>query len=125
MLLTSCKPDQPNPTIAWVGSSPSCKTLGCTHQWYTGSFFSWIEGRSLWFWLQEIGNKEYIKAHLYTRVKANAQLKSSIPIVAKVEINPQDFTLGIIKAEIEKIFSIHHKLLMYAELYGIVLAPRL
>jgi hypothetical protein len=75
--------------------------------------------------LQEIGNKEYIKAHLYTRVKANAQLKSSIPIVAKVEINPQDFTLGIIKAEIEKIFSIHHKLLMYAELYGIVLAPRL
>jgi hypothetical protein len=74
--------------------------------------------------LQEIKNKEYIKAHLYTRVKANAQLKSSITIGAKVVFNPQGFTLGV-KAEIEKTFSICHKLLMYAELYGFVLAPRL
>jgi hypothetical protein len=34
-------------------------------------------------------------------VKANVQLKSSIPISAKVEISPQGFTLQV-KAEIEK-----------------------
>jgi hypothetical protein len=34
------------------------------------------------------------------------------------------FTLGL-KAELEKIFSIRPKLLINAELYGLVLAPRL
>jgi hypothetical protein len=51
-------------------------------------------------------------------------LNSNIPIAAKVEISPKGFTLGI-KAEIEKIFSTCPKLLMNAELYGLVLAPRL
>jgi len=60
---------------------------------------------------------------LYTRVKANAQLKSRIPIGAKVEINPQGFTLGV-KAEIEKISSICHKLLMYAELLWLCIGPK-
>jgi hypothetical protein len=46
--------------------------------------------------------------------KANVQLKSSIPIGAKLEISPKGFTLGI-KAEIEKIFSICPKLLINAE----------
>jgi hypothetical protein len=50
--------------------------------------------------------------------------KSSIPIGAKVEISPKGFTLRV-TAEIEKIFSICPKLLMNAELYGLVLAPRL
>jgi hypothetical protein len=40
-----------------------------------------------------------------------------------VEI-PKGFTLGV-KAELEKIFSICPKLLINAELYGLVLAPRL
>jgi hypothetical protein len=35
----------------------------------------------------------------------NVQLKSSIPIGAKVEISPKGFTLGV-NAEIEKTFSI-------------------
>jgi hypothetical protein len=47
-------------------------------------------------------------------VKANVQLKSS----------PMSFTLRV-KAEIEIIFSICPKLLINAELYGLVLAPRL
>jgi hypothetical protein len=36
-------------------------------------------------------------------VKANVQLKSSIPIGAKVEISPKVLTIGV-KAEIEKAF---------------------
>jgi len=55
---------------------------------------------------------------------ANVQPKSSIPIGAKVEISPKGFTLGV-KADIEKNFSICPKLLINAELYGLVLAPRL
>jgi hypothetical protein len=43
---------------------------------------------------------------------------------AKVEISPRSFTLGV-KAKIEIIFSICPKLLINAELYGLVLAPRL
>jgi hypothetical protein len=50
--------------------------------------------------------------------------KSSIPIGAKAEISPKGFTLGV-KAELEKIFSICAKLLINAELYGLVLTPRL
>jgi hypothetical protein len=42
------------------------------------------------------------KAHITLGVKANVQLKSSIPIGAKVEISPKGFTLGG-KAEIQKI----------------------
>jgi hypothetical protein len=38
-------------------------------------------------------------------VKAKVQLKSSMPIGAKVEISLKSFTLGV-KAEIDKIFSI-------------------
>jgi hypothetical protein len=55
---------------------------------------------------------------------ANVQPKSSIPIGAKVEISPKGFTLGV-KADIEKNFSICPKLLINAELCGLVLAPRL
>jgi hypothetical protein len=43
--------------------------------------------------------------------------------VQKVEIGPKGFTLGV-KSEIEKIFSIYTKLLINAELYGLVLASR-
>jgi hypothetical protein len=38
-------------------------------------------------------------------------------------MSPKGFTLGV-DAEIEKIFSIYPKLLINAELYGLVLAPR-
>ncbi len=44
---------------------------------------------------------KYTKAHFTQGVKANVQLKSSIPIGAKVEIGHKGFTLGV-KAEIEK-----------------------
>jgi hypothetical protein len=54
----------------------------------------------------------------------DVQPKSSIPIGAKAEISPKGFTLRV-KAELEKIFSICPKLLINAELYGLVLAPRL
>jgi hypothetical protein len=40
-----------------------------------------------------------------------------------VEICAKGFTQGI-KAEIRKLFSICPKLLIYVELYGLVLAPR-
>jgi hypothetical protein len=56
-------------------------------------------------------------------VKANVQLKSNILIGAKVEISLKGFTLKV-KAEIEKIFPICPKLLINAELCGLVLAPR-
>jgi hypothetical protein len=55
----------------------------------------------------------------------NVQTKSSIPIGAKVEISPKGFALGV-KADIEKkTFSICPKLLINAEHYGLILAPRL
>jgi hypothetical protein len=57
-------------------------------------------------------------------IRANVQPKSSIPIGAKVEISPNGFTLGV-KAKLEKMFSIYPKLLINAELYGLILAPRL
>jgi hypothetical protein len=47
----------------------------------------------------------------------------SIPIGAKVEISPKGFTLGV-KDELGKIFLISPKLLINAELYGLVLAPK-
>jgi hypothetical protein len=64
------------------------------------------------------------EAHFTQGVEANVQLKSSIPIGAKVEISPKGFTLGV-KAEIEKIFSICPRLLINAELCGLDLARRL
>jgi len=45
-------------------------------------------------------------------------------LVQKVEISPNGFTLRV-KGELEKIFLICPKLLINAELYGLVLAPRL
>jgi hypothetical protein len=67
------------------------------------------------------------KASFILRVRANVQPESSIPIGAKVEISPQGRALHYVwvKAEIEKIFSICPKLLINAELYGLVLAPKL
>jgi len=50
--------------------------------------------------------------------------QASVPIGAKVEIGAKGFTLGV-KTELEKIFSICPKLLINAELDGLVLAPRL
>jgi hypothetical protein len=41
-------------------------------------------------------------------------------LVEKLEISPKGFTLGV-KAELEKIFSICPRLLINAELYGLVL----
>jgi hypothetical protein len=64
---------------------------------------------------------QYIKAHSTQGVKANVQVKSINPIGAKVEIS---LTLGV-KAKIKKIFSICLKLVINAEIYGLVLAPRL
>jgi hypothetical protein len=65
-----------------------------------------------------------IQAFFTLRVRANVKPKASIPIGAKVEISPKGFTLGL-KAEIENIFSICPKLLINAELYVLVLSPRL
>jgi hypothetical protein len=65
------------------------------------------------------------KAHFTLGLKANVQLKSSIPYWCKSSNQPQGlFTLGV-KAEIENIFSICPKLLITAELYDLVLAQRL
>jgi len=45
-------------------------------------------------------------------------------LVQKLKSAPNGFTSGV-KAEIQKIFSICPKLLINAELYGLVLAPKL
>jgi hypothetical protein len=65
-----------------------------------------------------------IQAFFTLRVRANVKPKASIPIGGKVEISPKGFRLGL-KAEMEKIFPICPKLLLNAELYGLVLSPRL
>ncbi len=57
-------------------------------------------------------------------VKAEVQLKSNIPIDAKVEMSPKGFIVGV-KAELGKIFSICPNLLIDVELYDLVLVPRL
>ncbi len=95
-----------------------------------GNYYSWF-GKSKA--PQKYIKKKLVRFHkylgpLYTLwVKANVQLKSSIPIGAKSWNQPQGlFTLGGVKPEIEKIFSICHKLLkINAELYSLVLVPRL
>jgi hypothetical protein len=51
---------------------------------------------------QGLADSSYYKAHFTPGVKANLQLKSSIPIGGKVEISPKGFTLRESKAEIEK-----------------------
>jgi hypothetical protein len=56
--------------------------------------------------------------------RAKVQLKSSIPICAKVEMSQKGFTLRV-KVEIFLKISICPKLLVNSELYGLVLAPRL
>jgi hypothetical protein len=55
---------------------------------------------------------------------ANAQYKSSIPIGAKVEISSHGLYTLRVKAELEKIFSICPKLLINAQLYGLVDWPQ-
>jgi hypothetical protein len=67
------------------------------------------------------------KACFTLGIKTNVQPKSNIPIGAKVEISPKGFILGM-KVDIKKIKikkSIYPKLLINAEHYGLVLAPRL
>jgi hypothetical protein len=65
------------------------------------------------------------KACFTLGVKADVQPKSIIPIGAKVEVSPpNDFTLGV-KSELEKVLSIGPKLLLNAELYGLVFGLRL
>jgi hypothetical protein len=44
-------------------------------------------------------------------------------LVQKLKSAPKGFTSGV-KAEIEKIFTVRPKLLVNAELYGLVLAPK-
>jgi hypothetical protein len=65
----------------------------------------------------------YSKAGFRLGVRPDVQPKSSIPICVKVEIDPKGFTLGV-KANRKKNFNLP-KLLINAELYGLVLAPRL
>jgi hypothetical protein len=85
---------------SWAESSAECRVLVVTHSTKNVAT-AWCCSHS--------------EARFTLGVKANVQLKSSIPIGAKVEISPKGFTLGI-KAEIEKIFSIWPKLLTNAEL---------
>jgi hypothetical protein len=66
---------------------------------------------------------ENTKAHFTLGVRANVQTKSSIPIGAKVEINPKGFTLGV-KAEIEKKLFNLPQVLINAELYGRCTGPK-
>jgi len=69
--------------------------------------------------LRFVGPKGWLKLSVASGVRAYVQLKSSIPIGGKVEISPKGFTLGV-EAALEKIFSICPKLLINAELYGLV-----
>ncbi len=66
---------------------------------------------------------QYIKAHSTQGVKANVQLKSSI-YWCKNWNQPQGLYLNS-QVKILKIFSICLKLVINAEIYGLVLAPRL
>jgi hypothetical protein len=61
-----------------------------------------------------------IKAQFTLGVKANVKLKSNISIGAKVETSPKGFTQGI-KVETFFFFNMPQ---VYAELYGLILAPR-
>jgi hypothetical protein len=63
------------------------------------------------------------KATFKQGVEAKVQLKSNIPIDAKVEMSPKGFTLGV-KAELEFFFNLP-QFINNVELYDLVLAPRL
>jgi hypothetical protein len=65
-----------------------------------------------------------LEARFTLGVRADVQPKPSIPTGGKVEISSKGFTQGV-KAELEKIFSICPKLILNAELYWLVSAPRL
>ncbi len=65
------------------------------------------------------------QTHAKKKARANVQPKSSIPIGAKVEISPEGFTLVSQGRTRFFFFSICPKLLINAELDGLVLAPRL
>jgi hypothetical protein len=71
----------------------------------------------------EVYEEKKNKALFIVGVKANVQPKSSILIGAKVEISPKGFALGV-KGEIEKNLFNLPQVLINAELYGLVLAPR-
>jgi hypothetical protein len=60
--------------------------------------------------------------YTWSQGQCSTQIKHSID--AKVEIRPKGFTLGV-KAELPKMFSICPKVLINAELDGLLLAPRL
>jgi hypothetical protein len=85
---------------SWAESSAECRVLVVTHCTKNVAT-AWCCSNS--------------EDRFTLEVKANVQLKSSIPIGAKLEIAPKGFTLGGIKAEIENIFSICPKLLINAE----------
>jgi hypothetical protein len=54
--------------------------------------------------LEEGGiSQPQVRPTLHLGVKANVQLKSSIPVAGKVEISPKGFTLGV-KAEYRNVF---------------------
>ncbi len=57
-------------------------------------------------------------------VYSDLQSTQAFLLVQKLKSVPTGFTLGV-EAELEKVFSICPKLLINAELYGLVLAPRL
>ncbi len=57
-------------------------------------------------------------------VRANVEPKSSIPNGAKVKISPKRFPLGV-KVELEKKLVDLPKVVIIAELYGLVFTPRL
>jgi hypothetical protein len=73
---------------------------------------------------QGISYARGLEARFTLGVRADVQPKPSIPTGGKVEISSKGFTQGV-KAELEKIFSICPKLIINAELYGLVSAPRL
>jgi hypothetical protein len=83
-----------------------------------------IKSSSFTYFTLPIGRSLYhvhiCKVHFRVGVRANSQPKSSIPIGPEVEISPRDLHLGV-KAEREKNF----KLLINAEFYELVLAPKL
>jgi hypothetical protein len=72
----------------------------------------------------EVALRSASKDRFTLGVRANVQPKSSIPIGAKVEISPKGFTQGV-KAEIGKKKFNLPQVLINAELYGLVVAPRL
>jgi hypothetical protein len=79
-----------------------------------------------------MGKKSFCSAKTFSHIRPPLHYESgpmfnpnpAFPLVQKLKSAPRAFTLGV-KDEIEKNFSICPKLLINAELYGLVLAPRL